>query len=74
MTGYPSSPSQESQVPMQPICNVLGLACLFVGSAWMIQACAFIAGVSAEAPWLLMGATFAGAGAGFMLLAHTDLV
>jgi hypothetical protein len=71
MNIYPSSLSQEFQAPLQPICNVLGLACLFVGFAWMIQACAFIAGVSAEAPWLIMGAAFAGAGTGFMLLAHT---
>ncbi len=63
---------------LKSMCNLLGGACLIVGFVWIAQVFGFgiddAATAAANTVWIVMGALFAGTGAGLLLVAHTDIV
>ncbi len=70
------SAGEDQTSQLISIFKLLGGGCLMVGAIWIMQAIGF--GVddpeteAANAAWVLAGALFAGAGAGFLVLARTE--
>jgi hypothetical protein len=61
--------NEIASVPiLRPIFNMVGVACLLVSMAWVLQASLFTGeGVSAAAvTWIILSAVIAGIGAGFL--------
>jgi hypothetical protein len=68
------SVSQDPRAEIKTICNILGVAGVLVGFAWALQACAFDGYGAADASWIILSGLIAGAGAGFLLIAHGDVI